>query len=141
METDIHTASSAVDDRGESITQMEPLRLRDGSRNRTDLTDMSVELAMQSTGFRRSLPDGLLTALATLPPKSSAVLEAVLFRGSLPRGDVPGLLGIGDRQARRVTSTLLEREVLVSENPRAPLRLAFPAKLASRWLPGLFPEG
>ena len=76
-----------------------------------------------------------------LPPKSGAVLEAVLFRGSLPRADVPGLLGIGERQARRVTSTLLEREVLVSENPRAPLRLAFPAKLASRWLPGLFPEG
>ena len=58
----------------------------------------------------------------------------------MPRADVPGLLG-GERQARRVTSALLEREVLVSENPRAPLRLAFPAKLASRWLPGLFPEG
>ncbi|MDE0205513.1 MAG: Fic family protein [Candidatus Tectomicrobia bacterium] len=406
MKTDIHTASSAVDDRGEIITRMEPLRLRDGSRHRTDLTDMSVELAMQSTGFRRSLPDGLLMPLATLvramncyysnlieghdthpldieralkddystdtekrnlqleakahieaqewidggglvnravavdslveihrrfcerlpedllwvegphteepvrvvpgafrkrdvqvgrhlpispgavprflqrfaavygnlgttdtilasaaahhrllwihpfldgngrvarlmsyalfretldtggvwsvarglarhvadykrglaacdqsrrgdldgrgnlseealadftrfflgvcidqvkfmegliaperlrnrilvwaeeevragalPPRSGAVLEAVLFRGSLPRADVPGLLGIRERQARRVTSTLLEREVLASQNPRAPLHLAFPAKLASRWLPGLFPEG
>jgi hypothetical protein len=30
--------------------------------------------------------------------------------------------------------------VLTSESSRAPLRLNFPAKLASRWMPGLFPE-
>ncbi len=76
----------------------------------------------------------------TLPPKSGAVLEAVLYRGELQRGDVAPLLGLGDRQARRVTSALLGHEVLVSESSRAPLRLAFPAKLASRWMPGLFPE-
>ncbi|HEV7372954.1 Fic family protein [Arenibaculum sp.] len=76
----------------------------------------------------------------TLPPKSGAVLEAILYRGELPRGDVPHLLGVGDRQARRITSALLGHEVLASDSPRAPLRLAFPAKLASRWMPGLFPE-
>jgi len=31
-------------------------------------------------------------------------------------------------------------EPLVSESSRAPLRLAFPAALASRWMPGLFPD-
>jgi hypothetical protein len=31
--------------------------------------------------------------------------------------------------------------VLVSDSSRAPLRLVFPAALASRWMPGLFPEG
>lgn len=75
-----------------------------------------------------------------LPPKSGAVLQAVLFRGELPRSVVSGLLGTRERQARRVTSALLAREVLVSESSRAPLRLAFPARLASRWMPGLFPE-
>lgn len=75
-----------------------------------------------------------------LPPKSGAVLEAVLYRGELPRGEVARLIDTGERQARRVTSVLIEREVLVSESTRAPLRLAFPAKLASRWMPGLFPE-
>ena len=75
-----------------------------------------------------------------LPPQSGAVLEAVLFRGGLPRGSVSGLLGTRERQARRVTSALLKREVLVSDSSRAPLRLAFPARLASRWMPGLFPE-
>jgi Fic family protein len=76
----------------------------------------------------------------TLPPKSGAVLEAVLFRGELPRGDVAAILGTMERQARRVTSVLLKHEILVSKSSRAPLRLAFPAKLASRWMPGLFPE-
>ena len=77
---------------------------------------------------------------AALPPKSGAVLEAVLYRGKLPRGEVAHIIGTSERQARRVTSALLGREVLVSESSRAPLRLAFPAKLAARWMPGLFPE-
>jgi len=75
-----------------------------------------------------------------LPSKAGQVLEAVLFRGEFPRGDVPALLGMGDRQARRVVSALVERGVLVSESTRAPLLLAFPASLAPRWMPGLFPE-
>ena len=75
-----------------------------------------------------------------LPPKSDAILEAVLFRGELPRADVSGLLGTKERQARRVTSALLAYGALVSESSRAPLRLAFPAKLAPRWMPGLFPS-
>ena len=77
---------------------------------------------------------------AALPPKSGAVLEAILYRGDLPRGDVPVLLGTTERSARRVTSALLERGVLTSESSRAPLYLAFPAALASRWMPGLFPD-
>jgi hypothetical protein len=78
--------------------------------------------------------------LDALPAKAGVVLEAVLFRGELPRGDVASLLGSGERQGRRVVSTLVDRGVLTSESPRAPLRLAFPAALASRWMPGLFPE-
>ncbi len=78
--------------------------------------------------------------LNRMPPKSGAVLEALLFRGELPRGDAAAIVGTGDRQARRVVSALLEQGVLISESMRAPLRLAFPATLASRWMPGLFPE-
>ena len=75
-----------------------------------------------------------------LPPKSGAVFQAILYRGDLPRGEVAAILGTGERQARRVTAALIERDVLASDSSRAPLRLAFPAKLASRWLPGLFPD-
>ena len=78
--------------------------------------------------------------LGQLPAKSENVLEAVLYRGELPRGDAGGVVNTGDRQARRIVSALLDHGVLVSESPRAPLRLVFPAKLASRWMPGLFPD-
>jgi len=75
-----------------------------------------------------------------LPVQASNLLEAVLYRGQLPRGEVSQLLATGDRNARRITSTLINQEVLVADSPRAPLRLVFPARLASRWMPGLFPD-
>ena len=75
-----------------------------------------------------------------LPPKSRQVLEAILYRGQLTRGEIPALLGTSERHARRLTLALVDHEVLTSESTRAPLRLTFPAKLASRWMPGLFPE-
>jgi Fic family protein len=78
--------------------------------------------------------------LGRLPPKSGSVIEALLYRGALPRGDVAAIVGTGERQARRVVSALIQRGVLLSESTRAPLRLAFPATLAARWMPGLFPE-
>ena len=79
------------------------------------------------------------TRLGHLPPKSGRILEAVLYRGELPRGDAAKIVGTGDRQARRIVSALVEKGALTSESPRAQLRLAFPAALA-RWMPGLFPE-
>jgi hypothetical protein len=78
--------------------------------------------------------------LDKLPPKSGAILEAALYRGELPRADIAGIVGTGERQARRVVSALLERGVLSSPSTRTPLRLAFPATLAPRWMPGLFPD-
>ena len=78
--------------------------------------------------------------LNRLPPKSGSILEAVLYRGELPRGDAAGIVGTGERQARRVVSALLEQGVLTSQSTRAHLHLAFPATFASRWMPGLFPE-
>jgi Fic family protein len=76
----------------------------------------------------------------TLPPKAGRILEAILYRGELPRGEVPELLGASERHARRIVAALVEQGVIVSASNRSPLRLAFPARLASRWMPGLFPE-
>jgi Fic family protein len=78
--------------------------------------------------------------LGRLPAKSAAILEAVLYRGELSRGDAAGIVGTGARQARRVVATLIDAGVLTSPTSRAPLRLVFPARLAPRWLPGLFPD-
>jgi Fic family protein len=78
--------------------------------------------------------------LGTLPPKSGNILEAILYRGELPRADIAGVINTGERQARRVVSALIAKGVIISHSPRAPLRLAFPAALAARWMPGLFPD-
>ena len=78
--------------------------------------------------------------LGNLPQRSGQILEAILYRGQLPRAEVAALLGVPERTARRVTSALLQQGVLVSATTKTPLRLAFPARLASRWMPGLFPD-
>jgi Fic family protein len=115
-------------------------------------TDFFLRTCLDQVAFMEGLiqPDRLRTRillwaeeetrLGQLPPKSGTILDALLYRGELPRGDIGDLLGVGDRQGRRVVAALAEKEVIASESSRAPIRLAFPASLASRWMPGLFPE-
>jgi len=80
------------------------------------------------------------TQAGLLPGNVGELLQAVLYRGELPRGEVQTSLHMSERSARRLVSALLDRGVLASDSPRAPLTLTFPAALASRWMPGLFPE-
>jgi len=117
-----------------------------------EFTRFFLETCLDQVRFMESLvqPDRLRDRILiwaeeevraeTLPQKAGQILEAVLYRGELPRGDVAALLYTSDRSARRVVSALMDRGVLVSQSTRAPLFLAFPAALASRWMPGLFPE-
>ena len=116
------------------------------------LTRYFLETCLDQVAFMEGLmqPDRLRARLLVwaeeearlgkLPQRAGQLLEAILYRGELPRGEVSTLLGIPDRSTRRVTSELLQQGVLVSDSTRAPLRLAFPATLASRWMPGLFPD-
>ncbi|HVB82858.1 MAG TPA: Fic family protein [Candidatus Binataceae bacterium] len=115
-------------------------------------TRFFLEICLDQISFMEALvePERLRTRilrwaeeevrLGLLPAKAASVLEALLYRGELPRGAAGPALGITDRHARRIVAALMAKNVLVSESSRAPLRLAFPAALASRWMPGLFPE-
>ena len=117
-----------------------------------DFTGFFLEVCLDQVTFMEGLmqPDHLRTRiliwaeeearLGNLSPKAGQILEAVLYRGELPRGEVAKLLGLKDRQARRIVSPLVEVGVLVSPSPKAPFKLAFPAALAPRWMLGLFPE-
>lgn len=78
--------------------------------------------------------------LGNLPPQSIQILEAILYRGEISRGEMSNILNITDRHARRLTSSLIKKGILISDSPKSPLKLAFPAVLASRWMPGLFPD-
>ena len=115
-------------------------------------TRFFLETCIDQVDFMRTLlqPDALHgriirwaqeeSAAGALPGNAATVLQAVLFRGELPRGEVGALLGTTGRHARRTVSALIGVGALTAEGPRAPLRLAFPATLAGRWMPGLFPE-
>jgi len=117
-----------------------------------EFTQFFLKVCIDQVHFMESLvqPDRLRTRilmwaeeeirLGQLPARSGTVLEALLYRGELPRGEADVIAGTSERQGRRIVSALLEEEVLTSESPRAPLRLSFPAILASRWMPGLFPD-
>jgi hypothetical protein len=65
-EADLEADIKAAKDRDESISLMEPLLIGEGSRHRVGLTDLALELAQKSAGFRRSLPESLLSSLADL---------------------------------------------------------------------------
>lgn len=78
--------------------------------------------------------------LGKLPPKSFKILEALLYRGEIARGDISEILGLSDRHARRLVQPLFELGVLTSDEPKSALKLGFSASLANRWMPGLFPE-
>lgn len=53
-------------DRGEALGLMEPLLISESSLRRTEVTDLALELAQRAAGFRKSLPEGVMTALADL---------------------------------------------------------------------------
>ena len=74
-----------------------------------------------------------------LHKKSPVLLDAVLYRGQVKRGEIEDLLQVARRTATRVTAELLETGILTSDSVKSPLRIAFPAKLASEIMPGLFP--
>lgn len=115
-------------------------------------TRFMLETAIDQVEFMRALvaPDALRARILAwadeeikadrLAPRSGQVLEAILYRGELPRADIPNLLGVSERQARRVTTGLQKAGVVTAASTRAPLRLTFLARLAARWMPGLFPE-
>ncbi len=68
------------------------------------------------------------------------MLREALLAGTVVRGNVARLTGTSERTARRVTSKLLERKLLVSDSRRAPLRLGIPLEVVERWFPRLYPE-
>jgi Fic family protein len=70
---------------------------------------------------------------------SFAVLREVVLSGQLERGRLPEVVNLGERAARNITSALQAKGLLVSQSPRAPLRLGFPVEAVERWFPALYP--
>lgn len=74
-----------------------------------------------------------------LQERAKLILDHILFNGGLERRDLPGIVGTDDRQARRTAKPLVEIGLMRAVSTRAPYTLAFPAELAPRLMPGLYP--
>lgn len=75
-----------------------------------------------------------------IPSRAHRVLEAILYRGSLPRAKVAEVLDQSERTANNVMASLMKQGIVFSGGTRAPWQIAFPAKLAPRLMPGMFPD-
>jgi Fic family protein len=74
-----------------------------------------------------------------LPKGTFPVLREAVYAGEFRRGQVEGITGYKERQAREVLTELLDKKYLVSNSERGPVRLGFPIDAVERWLPRLYP--
>src|SRR6185437_10681539 len=84
-------------------------------------TRFFLEVCIDQVSFMEDLvePDRLRSRILTwiddevrldgLPAKAKPILEAVLYRGELPRGDVDAVVGTSERHARRIVSALVDK--------------------------------
>lgn len=117
-----------------------------------DFTKFFLEICIDQVKFMEQLMEPKLvrerflrwaeeeTGLGTIPTKGAQVLDAILFRGSLPRGEVASVINQSERNANYITKALSKHGVIMAPGARADWRIAFPAKLAPRLMPGLFPD-
>jgi len=117
-----------------------------------EFTEFFLKICIDQIDFMQKLmePESLRTRILIwareeielnhLPKQSYQILESILYRGEISRSDIAKLLNITERHARRATSVLIEKGILISDSTKSPLRLAFPAEFAHRWMPGMFPS-
>ncbi len=84
----------------------------------------------------QSLPDE-----KPLRPEAKYVLTEVMMRGEIARGEVPRLIGLGERTATDLIGQLIAEELVTSTSHRSPLRFHIPAKVVGYYFPDLYPAG
>jgi Fic family protein len=75
-----------------------------------------------------------------LKPEAGFILESVLLRGELERGDAMRASGLPERTARRVLGELLSLGLLASDTPKGKVSLRFPSHALEDLFPKLYPQ-
>lgn len=75
-----------------------------------------------------------------LKPAAFDLLDHVLRRGEMPRGDAARATGLRERAARDTLGMLVAIGVLGSDTPKGPVSLRFPLHTAEVLFPALFPQ-
>lgn len=73
-------------------------------------------------------------------PQAVYILEELVLRGEMPRGDAGRITGLPERTARNVLADLVQDGIVASDTPKAPIHLRFPMHVVDVLFPRLFPE-
>lgn len=76
--------------------------------------------------------------ISGLPAEANALLQETLIRGELDRGEAERVTRLPERSARRILKELTERQLLVSDTPKGPVSLRFPADTLDVLFPRLY---
>jgi Fic family protein len=74
-----------------------------------------------------------------LKPETTRLLQEVLIRGEIERGDVDRITGLPERSARRVLGAAIDAGLLASDTERGPVSLRFPDDAQELLFPRLYP--
>ncbi len=73
-------------------------------------------------------------------PEAFVILEMILLKGEIPRGEASRITGLKERTARALLSSLTENGILGSDTPKGALSLRFPLNAVELLFPNLFPS-
>jgi Fic family protein len=73
-------------------------------------------------------------------PAALYILEQVLQRGELPRGEAERVSGLRERSARELLGALVRDGIIGSDTPKGPVSLRFSLDAIAVLFPTLFPE-
>jgi len=126
---------------------------RDGRGNlsRRALTEFTVwylRVCVDQIKFMTDLfdLDNLLVRFANyikerqMRSEAMPLLEHVLLRGEVARGDAAAITGLGERLARDVLGSLVTKGLLGSDTPKGPVSIRFPVDAVETLFPALYPR-
>ena len=101
-----------------------------------------MEQLLDLDGLERRIEHYVRVVDAQVAPDGGRVfllLREALLRGEFPRGEAARIVGASDRTGRSVLALAVAAGLLVSDTPKAPVRLGLPAKVHETYFPQLFP--
>lgn len=73
-------------------------------------------------------------------PEAAHILDELVLRGEMPRGEATRITGLAERTARNVLADLIKDGIIASDTPKSPVYLRFPVHAVDVLFPRLFPE-
>lgn len=71
---------------------------------------------------------------------SYELIREAYYNKEFERGKAEVITGYSERHARKVLTGLTNKEILISDTPKGPVRLNFPAAIVNKWFPKLYPD-